>query len=83
MSQMKKISVTISGTVLSAKMDKTISVMVERLVPHPVYGKYIRKSSSFLVHDEKNECREGDKVVVRACRSKSKRKVWVVDQVQR
>ena len=54
---------TVTGRVVSNKMDKTVSVLVERLVKHPVYGKYIKRSTKFLVHDENNVCNEGDVVV--------------------
>jgi len=55
---------TVEGKVVSNKAEKTISVMVERRVKHPLYGKYIRKSTKFLAHDEQNECGEGDTVVI-------------------
>jgi small subunit ribosomal protein S17 len=72
---------TLTGKVKSAKMDKTIAVEIERIVPHPVYGKFIRRSGTVLAHDENNESREGDVVVVAACRPISKRKVWKFQQV--
>lgn len=71
----------ISGRVTSVKMDKTVRIELTRLVAHPVYGKYIRRSSTVLAHDENNECNEGDVVVIRACRPISKNKVWVLDQI--
>jgi small subunit ribosomal protein S17 len=75
---------TVTGRVVSNKMDKTISVAVERLVKHPVYGKYVRRTTRFLAHDEGNEGREGDLVSVAECRPLSKRKAWrVVDIVER
>jgi len=55
---------TVEGKVVSNKAEKTISVMVERREKHPLYGKYIRKSTKFLAHDEANECGEGDTVVI-------------------
>jgi small subunit ribosomal protein S17 len=67
---------TIEGKVVSNKAEKTISVLVERLEKHPLYGKYIRKSSKFLAHDENNECDEGDKVLIEECRPLSKNKSW-------
>ena len=67
---------TVEGTVVSNKAEKTISVMVERRIKHPLYGKYIRKSTKFSAHDEKNECSEGDKVVIEECRPLSKNKSW-------
>lgn len=68
----------ITGTVVSTKMDKTITVLVERLIKHPVYGKYIRRSTKLLAHDEKNECQNGDLVAIGSCRPYSKRKAWAL-----
>ena len=67
---------TVTGTVVSNKMDKTIAVLVERLVKHPQYGKYIRRSSKLLAHDEENTCQQGDVVDITECRPFSKRKAW-------
>lgn len=67
---------TEEGKVVSNKADKTISVMVERKVKHPLYGKVIRRSSKFLAHDENNECGEGDIVQITECRPLSKNKTW-------
>ncbi len=67
---------TLTGRVVSDKMDKTITVVVERLVKHPLYGKYIRRSTKLHAHDENNECREGDVVVIQECRPLSKTKSW-------
>ena len=67
---------TVEGKVVSNKAEKTISVMVERRVKHPLYGKFIRKSTKFLAHDENNECGEGDTVVIEECRHLSKNKSW-------
>ena len=72
---------TISGRVASDKMDKTITVLVERLVRHPVYGKYIRRSSKVFAHDENNECREGDVVAIASCRPLSKNKTWTLVEI--
>ncbi len=66
------------GTITSDKMDKTVVVTVERLEEHPIFQKYIRRRTKFKAHDEKNECREGDKVVIRECRPLSKGKCWRV-----
>ncbi len=66
----------VSGRVVSNKMDKTITVLVERRVKHPVYGKYINKSTKIHAHDEANECNEGDLVMVEQCRPMSKSKSW-------
>ena len=67
---------TVIGRVISNKMDKTITVLLERRERHPVYGKYIRRSTKIHAHDENNECREGDTVLVRQCRPISKSKCW-------
>lgn len=72
---------TLTGTVVSNKMDKTASVLIERLVKHPVYGKYIRRSTKVLVHDEQNSCREGDLVSITEGRPLSKRKSWRLVEV--
>ena len=64
------------GTVTSSKMDKSIVVMVERRVKHAKYGKFVKKSSSFVAHDEKNECNQGDTVKIMETRPLSKRKNW-------
>ena len=67
---------SVEGRVVSNKAEKTISVLVERREKHPLYGKYISKSTKFLAHDEKNECGEGDVVVIEQCRPLSKNKTW-------
>ena len=67
---------TLTGTVVSSKMNKSISVSVERLVKHPTYGKYVRRTTKLLAHDENNECREGDTVAISECRPLSRRKAW-------
>ena len=64
------------GKVISNKMDKTIVVAVERLIKHPVYGKYYKKTSKFMAHDEKNDAREGDRVQIMETRPLSRRKRW-------
>lgn len=75
---------TVSGRVVSNRMDKSAAVSVERVVKHPLYGKYIRRTSKILVHDENNECRIGDLVNIAECRPISKRKAWrVVEIVER
>ena len=74
----------IVGRVVSDKMDKTVSVAIERLVKHPVVGKYIRRTSKLMAHDENNECRTGDRVAISECRPVAKNKSWrVVDIVER
>lgn len=67
---------TLSGAVTSDAMDKTITVMIERKIKHPVYGKYIKRSTKLHVHDENNECAKGDTVVIEQCRPISKTKSW-------
>ena len=75
---------TVVGRVVSDKMDKTVSVAIERLVKHPVYGKYIRRTTKLMAHDEKNECKTGDRVTISECRPIAKNKSWrVVDVVER
>jgi len=74
----------VTGRVVSDKMDKTVSVSIERLIKHPVYGKYLRRTTKVLAHDESNECKAGDRVTISECRPKSKKKAWqVVDVVER
>ncbi|MDB9751609.1 30S ribosomal protein S17 [Gammaproteobacteria bacterium] len=72
---------TVTGTVKSNKMDKTISVLVERRVRHPLYGKFMRRSTKLLAHDETNECNEGDIVVIEASRPLSKNKSWRLQRI--
>jgi len=72
---------TVTGRVVSNKMDKTVSVLVERLVKHPVYGKYVKRSTKFLVHDENNVCNEGDVVSITSCRPYSKLKTFKLVEV--
>ena len=67
---------TLTGTVVSSRMNKTISVSVERLVRHATYGKYVRRTTKLLAHDENNECREGDTVAIAECRPLSRHKAW-------
>jgi small subunit ribosomal protein S17 len=64
------------GVVVSNKMDKTISVMVERRLKHPIYGKTVKRSKKFFAHDEENTCKEGDKVRIMETRPLSKNKRW-------
>lgn len=73
-----KVLRTLTGKVVSDKMDKTVTVLVERKVKHPIYGKVIRRSNKFHAHDENNEYREGDVVVISESRPLSKTKSWVV-----
>ena len=81
MSEQEKIARSTSGVVISNKMDKTVTVLVERQEKHPLYKKYIRKSTKLHAHDEANECNEGDVVQVEECRPMSKSKSWRVIQV--
>jgi small subunit ribosomal protein S17 len=67
---------TLTGRVVSQKMQKTIAVEIERLVRHPTYGKYIRRTTKLLAHDENGASREGDLVVITPCRPLSRRKSW-------
>jgi small subunit ribosomal protein S17 len=67
---------TMVGEVVSRAMDKSITVVTERKVKHPVYGKFMRRSTKIHAHDEANECQPGDKVVVEQCRPISKTKTW-------
>ncbi|MCH8866545.1 MAG: 30S ribosomal protein S17 [Proteobacteria bacterium] len=84
MSEDKKVQRTMVGRVVSDKMDKTVSVAIERLIKHSVYGKYIRRTTKILAHDAKNECKSGDRVAISECRPISKNKSWtVVDIVER
>ena len=69
------------GVVVSNKMDKTITVTVERRLRHPIYGKYVKKSKKFVAHDEKNECNIGDLVKIIESRPLSKRKRWVLTEI--
>jgi len=67
---------TLTGRVVSNKMDKTITVLVERQVQHPLYKKFIRRRSKLHAHDERNECGEGDLVMIEECRPLSRTKSW-------
>ena len=84
MSEEQKTQRTVVGRVVSDKMDKTVSVAIERKIKHPVYGKYIRRTTKVLAHDAANECKAGDRVAISECRPVSKNKSWsVVDIVER
>ena len=72
---------TVEGRVVSNKMNKTVTILVERQVKHPLYGKYIRRSTKLHAHDEENSCNEGDVVRVTECRPLSKTKNWRVVEV--
>ncbi len=72
---------TLEGVVVSDKMDKTVSVAIERLIKHPVYGKFIRRTTKVLAHDANNECKSGDRVSISECKPISKNKSWAVVEV--
>ncbi|WP_137168348.1 30S ribosomal protein S17 [Salinimonas lutimaris] len=72
---------TVQGRVVSNKMDKTITVVVDRYVKHPIYGKFIRRSTKLHAHDESNVANQGDIVTVRECRPLSKSKTWMLVNV--
>jgi small subunit ribosomal protein S17 len=71
----------VTGVVTSSSMDKTITVMLERKVPHPLYKKYIRRSTKIHAHDEDNQCKVGDLVTVKQCRPLSKSKSWMLVKI--
>ena len=71
----------VRGSVISARMDKSITVLVVRQFKHPLYKKYIRRSTRLHAHDESNDCREGDIVLIEECRPLSKMKSWRVIRV--
>ena len=80
----QKVQRRLVGRVVSDKMDKTVSVAIERRIKHPVVGKYIRRTTKLMAHDENNECRTGDRVAISECRPIAKNKSWrVVDIVER
>lgn len=84
MTEQQKAMRTLTGRVVSDKMDKTITVLIERKVPHPVYGKYVRRSTKIHAHDENNECKAGDLVIITQCRPLAKTKAWrLVNVVER
>jgi len=69
------------GKVVSNKMQKSVTVSVERLIKHPVYGKFIRRTTKIMAHDEDGSCKEGDTVAISECRPISKRKAWRVVEI--
>lgn len=84
MTEQNQIQRTLTGTVISNKMEKSITVLIERKVKHAVYGKYITRSTKLHAHDEQNVCQEGDIVTISECRPLSKTKTWVlVDVVEK
>jgi len=72
---------TATGKVVSDKMDKSATVMIERRVKHPVYGKYIRRSTRLHIHDAENTCKQGDTVIIEPCRPMSRTKSWKLVEV--
>ena len=72
---------TQTGRVVSNKMDKSVTVLLERQIKHALYGKYIKRSTKVSAHDEENSCGEGDKVVIAECRPLSKSKSWRVIEI--
>ena len=79
--QTKSIKRTLDGTVVSDKMEKTVVVSVQRLTPHPLYGRVMRRTTKYKAHDEANECHVGDRVQITECRPLSKDKCWRVTSV--
>jgi small subunit ribosomal protein S17 len=72
---------TQTGRVVSNKMDKSVTILLERQIKHPLYGKYIKRSTKVRAHDEDNSCGEGDKVLIAECRPLSKSKSWRVIEI--
>ena len=81
MSTTQEVKRTQTGRVVSNKMDKSVSVLIERQIKHALYGKYIKRSTKVLAHDEENSCGEGDKVIIAECRPLSKSKSWRVIEI--
>ncbi len=77
----EKVLRTQTGSVISDRMDKTVTVLIERKVKHPLYGKFVKKSTKLHVHDENNECSMGDTVQITECRPLSKTKSWTLVKV--
>jgi small subunit ribosomal protein S17 len=72
---------TLQGKVISAKMDKSIVVAIERKVKHPLYGKFMKRTTKLHAHDETNQCAEGDVVSIKECRPLSKTKSWTLVEI--
>ena len=81
MSETQKSQRTVEGRVVSNKMQKTVTVLLERQVQHPLYGKIVRRSTKVHAHDETNECKEGDLVIIEESRPLSKTKTWRVSKI--
>jgi small subunit ribosomal protein S17 len=82
MTEQKSVARTKTGRVVSDKMDKTITVLIERRVKHELYGKYLTKSSKLKAHDENNECGIGDVVTIKETRPMSKLKTWALVKIE-
>ena len=82
MTEKKSVARTKTGRVVSDKMDKTITVLIERRVKHELYGKYLTKSSKLKAHDENNECGIGDMVTIKETRPMSKSKTWALVKIE-
>jgi len=72
---------TLQGKVISAKMEKSIVVAIERKVKHPLYGKFMKRTTKLHAHDETNQCNEGDVVLISECRPLSKNKSWTLESI--
>ena len=81
MAEVEKTVRTLTGRVVSDKMDKTITVLIERRVKHPIYGKYVKRSTKLHAHDENNQCRIGDTVTIRETRPVAKTKAWALVEI--
>ena len=81
MTTTQEIKRTQTGRVVSNKMDKSVTVLLERQIKHALYGKYIKRSTKVQAHDEENSCGEGDKVMIAECRPLSKSKSWRVIEI--
>ena len=81
MTTTQEVKRTQTGRVVSNKMDKSVTVLLERQIKHALYGKYIKRSTKVLAHDEDNNCGEGDKVMIAECRPLSKSKSWRVIEI--
>ncbi|MCG8324863.1 MAG: 30S ribosomal protein S17 [Thiotrichales bacterium] len=81
MNDTSNVAKTLTGVVVSSKMEKTISVQIKRTVKHPIYQKYHGRSTKLLAHDEKNECNEGDVVIIESSRPLSKNKSWKLQKI--
>ena len=77
----QKVVRTVTGKVVSDKMDKTVTVLIERREKHPIYGKIMKRSTKVHAHDENNDCRQGDTVTVKESRPLSKSKTWMLESI--